>query len=94
MTSAVQYKVKSEELSETLLQLMQVRNTEPEEQLAEMKAQYEAASKGVWLLLTIVLSTHICSSARGAHQGAYHTDCPSYSHVRARSRVDRSFSHA
>ena len=51
MTSAVQYKVKSEELSETLLQLMQTRNTEPEEQLAEMKAQYEAASKGVWLLL-------------------------------------------
>jgi hypothetical protein len=47
MTSAVQYKVKSEELSETLLQLMQMRNTEPEEQLTEMKAQYEAASKGV-----------------------------------------------
>jgi hypothetical protein len=51
MISTVQYKVKSEELSEILLQLMQVRNTEPEEQLAEMKAQYEAASKGVWASL-------------------------------------------
>ena len=47
MIFAVQYKIKSEELSETLLQLIQARNTEPEEQLAEMKAQYEAASKGV-----------------------------------------------
>jgi hypothetical protein len=46
MVSAVQYKVKSEKLSETLLQLIQTRSTEPEEQLAEMKAQYEAASRG------------------------------------------------
>jgi hypothetical protein len=47
MNSTVQYKTKSEELSETLLQLIQTRSTEPEEQLAEMKAQYDAATKGV-----------------------------------------------
>ncbi|KAI0006192.1 hypothetical protein BJV74DRAFT_880485 [Russula compacta] len=39
------YKLKSEELSETLLQLIQTRNTEPEEQLATLKAQYDAAAK-------------------------------------------------
>ncbi|KAI0256871.1 hypothetical protein BJV78DRAFT_314631 [Lactifluus subvellereus] len=39
------YKAKSEELSETLLQLIQTRNTEPEEQLESMKAQYGAASR-------------------------------------------------
>ncbi|KAI9458272.1 hypothetical protein F5148DRAFT_330426 [Russula earlei] len=40
------YKIKSEELSETLLQLIRTRNTEPEEQLATMKAHYDAAAKG------------------------------------------------
>jgi hypothetical protein len=42
----LQYKAKSEQLSESLLQLIQIRNTEPEEQLESMKAQYEAASRG------------------------------------------------
>jgi hypothetical protein len=39
------YKEQSEELSEHFLQLMQTRNTEPEEKLVYMKAQYDAASK-------------------------------------------------
>ena len=47
MIFAMQYKLKSEELSETLLRLIQTRNTEPEEQLATLKAQYDAAAKGV-----------------------------------------------
>jgi hypothetical protein len=47
MNPVVQYKTKSEELSESLLQLIQTRNTEPEEQLADMKAQYDASTKGV-----------------------------------------------
>jgi len=45
MNIVVQYKAKSEELSETLLQLIQTRNTEPEGRVAEMKARYEATSK-------------------------------------------------
>lgn len=44
--TVVQYKVKSEELSETLLQLIQTKKTEPEDRLAVMKAQYEAAGMG------------------------------------------------
>jgi hypothetical protein len=50
LNSDVQYKTKSEELSETLLKLIQTRNTEPEEQLAVMKAQYDAAINGARLL--------------------------------------------
>jgi hypothetical protein len=46
MITVVQYKVKSEELSDTLLQLIQTKNTEPEDQLEEMKARYESAGKG------------------------------------------------
>lgn len=46
MNIVVQYKAKSEELSETLLRLIQTRNTEPEERVAELKAQYEATAKG------------------------------------------------
>lgn len=46
MNTVVQYKAKSEELSETLLRLIQTRKTEPEDRLAEMKAQYEASSRG------------------------------------------------
>lgn len=34
-----------------MLNLIQMRNTEPEEQLAVMKAQYDAASYGARLLL-------------------------------------------
>lgn len=51
MTFPVQYKTKSEELSETLRQLIQTKNTEPEEQLESMKAQYDAVSRGAYLLL-------------------------------------------
>jgi hypothetical protein len=53
MSTVAQYKVKSEELSESLLQLIQTRNTEPEERIAEMKAQYEAAGRGARLLLDL-----------------------------------------
>jgi hypothetical protein len=53
MSTVAQYKVKSEELSESLLQLIQTRNTEPEERIAEMKAQYEAAGRGSRLLLDL-----------------------------------------
>ena len=42
----MQYKEKSEQLSERFLQLIQTRNTEPEEELKSMKAQYDASSKG------------------------------------------------
>ncbi|KAI0283080.1 hypothetical protein BGY98DRAFT_32111 [Russula aff. rugulosa BPL654] len=38
------YKTKSEELSESMLQLIKARNTEPEEELAAMKVQYDAAT--------------------------------------------------
>jgi hypothetical protein len=51
LNCVVQYKTKSEELSETLLKLIQERNTEPEEQLAVMRAQYDAATNGARLLL-------------------------------------------
>ncbi|KAN0123705.1 hypothetical protein V8E52_002195 [Russula decolorans] len=38
------YKAKSEELSKSMHQLINARNTEPEEELAAMKAQYDAAT--------------------------------------------------
>lgn len=38
------YKAKSEELSESMLQLIKARNTEPEEELAVMKTHYDAAT--------------------------------------------------
>jgi hypothetical protein len=46
LSTVIQYKIKSEELSERMLQLIKVRNTEPEEELAVMKAQYDAATSG------------------------------------------------
>ncbi len=46
MDTFVQYKAKSEELSESMLRLIKIRNTEPEEELAVMKAHYEAAADG------------------------------------------------
>jgi len=45
MNTVVQYKVKSEELSETLLQLIQTKKTEPESRVEEMKARYDSASR-------------------------------------------------
>jgi hypothetical protein len=42
----MQYKEKCEQLSESLLQLIQSRNTGPEEKLVSSKAQYEATSRG------------------------------------------------
>ncbi|KAH9066461.1 hypothetical protein EDB87DRAFT_724639 [Lactarius vividus] len=39
------YKEKSEQLSKSLLQLIQTRNTEPEEKLVSRKAHYDAASR-------------------------------------------------
>ncbi|KAI9446269.1 hypothetical protein H4582DRAFT_2069604 [Lactarius indigo] len=39
------YKEKSEQLSKSLLQLIQTRNTEPEERLVSRKAQYDATSR-------------------------------------------------
>lgn len=46
LNSVVQYKTKSEELSEALLKLIQTRNTEPEEQLAAMRVHYDATTNG------------------------------------------------
>ncbi len=46
LNTFVQYKEKSEQLSENLRQLIQTRNTEPEEELVSRKARYDAASKG------------------------------------------------
>ena len=46
-----QYKAKSEELSESMLQLIKAKNTEPEEELAARKAQYDAAIGGARLLI-------------------------------------------
>ena len=94
LNCVVQYKTKSEELSETLLKLIQERNTEPEEQLAVMKAQYDAATNGARLLLDPLLPTYLDSSARGAHQGTHHANCASNSHVKRRSRVNYTFPHA
>jgi hypothetical protein len=51
LNSAVQYKTKSEELSEALLKLIQTRNTEPEEQLAAIRAHYDATTNGMRVLL-------------------------------------------
>lgn len=64
MSTVAQYKVKSEELSESLLQLIQTRNTEPEDRIAEMKAQYEAAGRGARLLLDLSdVPSHSLTSA-------------------------------
>jgi hypothetical protein len=51
LNTVVQYKAKSDELSESMLQLIKARSTEPEEELAAMKAQYDAATSGARLLI-------------------------------------------
>ena len=89
----MQYKEKSEQLSERFLQLIQTRNTEPEEKFESMKAQYDAASKGKSVLLGCTTNAYIVSSARGAYTGADHSDFPAEPHVEGRSYVHASPPH-